>query len=237
MMTFTTSTHRPGRPTVGDAQNPAVVNVRRPHLAPAEVLPDRPSAVPSGLDDAPPPQTVLRLPDLAAVVKSLPAMRGKLKLAAIAQWAAIGLGGLLALWLIFGGHASTPAIEEEAPAWSAPASATADSPPGWNGPGSSRADATPPARAESVPMPAHEGNHGAPAEHEFDPYHQMQPGGEPGSAAGPDWDESAAGSGASPATRPPVLTAQRSDAAGNSSADRFQPSEAEPLNVTVPVPQ
>jgi hypothetical protein len=227
MATFTSSTHRPLRPAVADGQSPAVVNVRRPQLAPADAAPERIRAADGlRLDDAPPPPTVLRLPEVAADVASLRPIVGKFKMAAIAQWAGIGLGALLALWLIFGGR--TPARQmDEAPAWSAPAAAPADSPPAWNGPGSGRSAA--PAPQESPPP-------GATAP-EFDPFDQLQPGGDANAAAAPADATSARGSAAHPTGQADgsLRTAQRPPDAGN--ADGYRPSEAQPLNVTVPVRQ
>lgn len=239
MATSTTSTQRRARPSAADAQSPAVVNVRRPEFAHAEIVlePDRTATSPSRLDDAPPPQTMLRLPDLEAIVRTLPRARGKLGIGSIAQWVAIGLGGALALWLIFGGRAPRREIEEEAPAWNAPEAAAPESaPPKRNSPDWS-ADA-PPAAPPAADAQSTAPQWNAPserAEPEFDPYRQLQPGDEPATAEGPNFGDSAQGAAANPAVpRAPVHTAQRPDAAG---LDRFQPSEAQPLDTTVVVPQ
>jgi hypothetical protein len=206
-------------------------------VGPADTVPERARSAASslGLDDGPLPTTVLRLPDLATQVKSPRPIYARLKPGAIAQWTGIGLGGVLAVWLIFGGHGSAPPVEK-APAWTAPAAAPASSAaPAWNGPGSSgtHAPRSPAAPSAATPPP----NSGGAAAGEFDPFNQLQPGGPPNpAAAGTDGDAArvpAPGNGVQPDGS--LRTARRPEAPR--AADGFRPSEAQPLDVTVPVPQ
>jgi hypothetical protein len=240
MATFTTSRQQSARHGVPDTQDTAVVNVRRGNRVPAEIVPEPERAAPLGLDDAPPPPTVLRLPDLAAAVKTVRTLGSRIRVGSIAQWAAIGVGAALALWLIFGGRAPQPAADE-APAWSAGESPPADAPPAWHGLNNSAASASPPADPDAAGAPEWNPPN-APAEGDFDPYQQMQPGdGDEYSpdapSAGPQWDDSSQAPAASGPANAPLHTARRPDAPATPSADRFQPSEAEPLDITVPVPQ
>jgi hypothetical protein len=123
MAPLTTSSHKPIR-AAGLESGPAVINVRRPAAARTETphFQPRPEAEFPLLDDAPPPQTALRLPDLAALVKRLP--KRHLEGGAIAQWVGIALGGVLALWLIFGGGSAPQSEVNDAPTWSPPSSAS-----------------------------------------------------------------------------------------------------------------
>ena len=61
----------------------------------------------------------MRLPDVAALTRpNSPAWYTYL--APVVQWLAIGLGALLALYLIFGGHRTPVRTSDEAPAWNVP---------------------------------------------------------------------------------------------------------------------
>ncbi len=125
MAAFHTTPHG-AAPATGDV-GPAVINVRRPRAATSD------APIPSELvlnkaDDALPP-TALRLPNLAAI----PAPPSTLnKIFSILHWCFIGLGSLIALWLIFGGRGGPKPTGEDIPA--APARAQVDSTPAWNPP-------------------------------------------------------------------------------------------------------
>jgi len=111
---------------------PPVLNLRRPSVTPgssvtpcpsvkaSEVTPPaipRPSEL-AASGEAAVPISVMRLPDLAELPKPLPKLT--LSVWSILQWIGIGLGALLALWLIFGGHRAPVRPVEKAPAWTAP---------------------------------------------------------------------------------------------------------------------
>lgn len=183
------------------------------------------------LDDAPPPPTALRLPDLGAIVKRM--RTRQVSLGAVAQWAGIGLGSLLALWLIFGGGRRVPVELNEAPAWSPPGSSQVQTaPPAWKAPAeaaSAAAFAQPPADAESQSSPP-----AAAATPDNQPPYQN----DPLPPQLPEWDESAR------RAMPPAgaeisapRTAQRENAPVETVPDSRQPGEAPPLGITVPVPQ
>lgn len=125
MAAFPTTPHGPA-PSTG-AGGPVVINVRRPRVAPGEA----PIAAELVIKpDELLPTTVLRLPNLAAI----PASRGTLnKVLSIAHWCFIGLGSLLALWLIFGGRGGPKPTGDELPA-AAPVRAQADTTSAWNPP-------------------------------------------------------------------------------------------------------
>ena len=247
-------------------QNPAVLNLRRPGAllggSTTSAALDANIVLASVVDDdnALPP-TVLRLPHLAAAGSSR-----NYSIASIAHWVAIVLGGIIALALIFTGRgkpleepdkpgSTAPAPADSTPGWKAPllSSAGDSSAPSWNPPPLSSAGEsaapkwTPPAAA--TPAPTQEMPSTAPAAHEHDhapageaPAHEAWPKGEasepaPSQPELPTMPESTAryapiGAGAGPAYR----TAQREAPL----VDQYAPSaddDAQPLGITVPVPQ
>jgi hypothetical protein len=231
MAPLTTTTHKPIRAGNGES-GPAVINVRRP----ASVRTETPHFQPGPqadfplLDDVPPPQTALRLPDLAAMVKRLP--KRNRQLGAIAQWAGIAVGGLLALWLIFAD--GPPPVREinNAPAWSPPSAAKAKmAKPAWNVPGAegkspAPARQTSPADASS---PSADGDPNSNAQ-------QPNPN-DPVPPDLPEWDDSAARAAPPADAAPAVRTAQRDGVSAPKPPGGAEPSEAPPLGITVPVPQ
>ncbi|MEX0676264.1 MAG: hypothetical protein WD063_04275 [Pirellulales bacterium] len=235
-MAATTSSHEPIGTQSPDTQNPAVVNVRRPHTLRAEIAPagGQPHADLLAINDAPRPQTALRLPDLAAIVRNLPSKQ--FKVGSVAQWAGIGLGGLVALWLIFGGGRPPARDVNDAPAWKPPAR-WESAQPAWNGPGDASVSQPPagqPSRARSPSAPTFP-----------DPNPSGQPTNQNESAAPelPDWNDpnwnDSANRAAPPAAapRPETRTARRPDEHANQPPDGSQPGKAQPLGITVPVPQ
>jgi hypothetical protein len=125
MAAFHTTPHGAG-PATGDV-GPAVINVRRPRATLGEA-PIPAELVLAKADETLPP-TALRLPNLAAI----PAPPSTLnKIFSILHWCFIGLGSLIALWLIFGGRGGPKPTGEDIPA--APARAQVDSTPAWNPP-------------------------------------------------------------------------------------------------------
>jgi len=151
MAAFHTTPHGAG-PATGDV-GPAVINVRRPRAAVNET-PISAELVLTKADEALPP-TVLRLPNLAAI----PAPPSTLnKVLSILHWCFIGLGSLIALWLIFAGRGGPKPTGDEMPA--TPARAQVDSTPAWNPPALDTAgdsDApkwTPPPASSAPSVPA-----------------------------------------------------------------------------------
>ncbi len=125
MAAFHTTPHGAG-PATGDV-GPAVINVRRPRAV-ASDAPIPAELVLAKADEALPP-TALRLPNLAAI----PAPPSTLnKIFSILHWCFIGLGSLIALWLIFGGRGGPKPTGNDLPA--APARAQVDATPAWNPP-------------------------------------------------------------------------------------------------------
>lgn len=208
------------------------MNVRRPGAARSAVPHAKTWPQPElrPLDDAPLPQTVLRLPDLPTFVKLLPENQTKLAaVGSIAQWVAIGLGGLLALWLIFGGRSAPLPEANEAPPWTPPGETQADTAaPAWNAAAKS---ANSPAPAWQSPMPAP-----AVTDPNTDPNVQPSESNEPAPPEFPA-DEDPWNSAAHAASGPAVRTAQRVGVAGETVPADSRPAEAPPLGITVPVPQ
>ena len=235
MAAYTTSTREPARTSGSDTQDPAVLNVRRPNTVRAEIdrLRANPQVDPRGLDDAAQPRTVLRLPDLAAAVKRM--RRPELNLAAIAHWVALGLGGLLALWLIFGGRRAPVSTVDEAPPWAPPGGSQVEMAPPPAG-----AAAAPPAtewqspswEASSAPAPAAPGPSGQPSGQN-----------EPSMPQTPDWNDpnwnDSVNRAAPPAAAPRqnVRTARRNETGNGLPSAAPRSPQAQPLGVTVPVPQ
>ena len=235
MAAYTTSTREPASTSGSDTQDPAVLNVRRPNTVRAETgrPPARPHADLRGLDDAAQPQTVLRLPDLAASVKRMP--RPELNLAAIAQWVVLGLAGLVALWLIFGGRGAPVSTIDEAPPWEPP--------------GGSQVEMAPPPAGAAAAAPATEWQSpswetsSAPAS--AAPSSSGQPLGpnEPSVPHTPDWNDpnwnDSVNRAAPPAAAPRqnVRTARRNETGNGPPPAAGQSPQAQPLSVTVPVPQ
>jgi hypothetical protein len=194
--------------SAANPENPAVVNVRRPNIAKSEHarLGAHYHVEPHPADDARQPQTVLRLPDLAAAVKRW--SRPQLRIGAIAQWAAIALGGLLAAWLIFGGRPPSTRDANEsqtAPAWA---------PAARNLPAPSSAPAAP---AKSTAEPT------APGLPDWN-----DPNWSAGASAAPP---------AGGAPRESIRTAQRPERPASNPAAGPASSDARPLDITVPVQQ
>lgn len=218
MAIHTTPSHEPVVRTGLEGQAPAVVNVRRPAGMRAEMPHDvtRPQVELQSLDDAPPP-TALRLPDLGAIVKQM--RKRHVSLGAAAQWAGIGLGALLALWLIFGNGRPAAVEVNEAPPWSPPGGSPVQTArPAWQAP----VDAEPPSSPAAAGSPDNQS-----------PYHN-----DPVPPQLPDWDESASRAIPPPgAESPAARTAQRESVPAEPILDSRQPGEAPPLGITVPVPQ
>lgn len=235
MAALTSSSHERTGTRGPDTQNPDVVNVRRPPAARSDTAPAQanPQADFRRIDDA--PQTALRLPDLAAIVQRVPKKR--ITLGSIAQWVAIGLGGLLALWLIFGGGRPLAREVNEAPPWVPAKSSSAEAAPAApNGPDAagSQAPTWPPSDSQAPSAPVH-----------ADPNPSDPPPSqnEPNAPELPDWNDAdwnkSAHRAAPPGNAPQqaVRTAQRADEPGNAAPGGPQPSEAQPLDITIPVAQ
>jgi hypothetical protein len=226
MAAYTTFTREPAGKSGSDTQDPPVLNVRRPSAVRAEIdqAVAKPHADLRGLDDTAQPRTVLRLPDLAAAVKRM--QRPELNLAAIAQWIALGLGGLLALWLILGGRRPPVSAVDEAPPWAPPGGSQVEMAPA---PAPQWQSQSPSARSAPAPSAPHASG---------------QPSGPntPSMPQAPDWNDpnwnDSANRAAPPAgaARQEVRTARRSET-GNGPPPGPQSPQAQPLNVTVPVPQ
>jgi hypothetical protein len=236
MTILTTPSHEPVVRTGLETQAPAVINVRRPAGMRAEMPHGitQPQVELWPLDDAPPPPTALRLPDLGAIVKHL--RKRHVSLGAAAQWAGIGLGGLLAMWLIFGNGRPVAVEVNEAPAWRPPGgSQVQTAPPAWQTPADaapSPAFSQPPVDAESPSSPS-----SSPAAAGL-PDNQSPYQNDPVPPQLPDWDESAR-SALPPAgaDSPAARTAQRESVPAEPVPASHQPGEAPPLGITVPVPQ
>ena len=132
---------------------PPVLNVRRPKALRAGGATGHSEdfVLATAVDDTPLPPTVLRLPNLAdgSATEST-----NYSIASMAHWVAIVLGGLIALWLIFGGRRGEMPDPDAAPL---PARAEADSathawvPPPLESAGDSSAPAWTPPKATSAP--------------------------------------------------------------------------------------
>jgi hypothetical protein len=136
---------------------PPVLNVRRPKAlrTGGTTSHSEDFILATAVDDSPLPPTVLRLPNLAA--GSAAADARNYSIASIAHWVAIVLGGLIALWLIFGGRRGEMPDPDAAPL---PARAEADSgtpawvPPPLESAGDSSAPAWTPPKATTAPAAA-----------------------------------------------------------------------------------
>lgn len=125
MAAFHTTPHGAGPAT--DDVGPAVINVRRPRAAVGDAPITAELALAKPEETLPP--TVMRLPNLAAI----PAPPSKLnRVFSILHWCFIGMGSLIALWLIFAGRGGPKPTGDELPA--APARAQVDSTPAWDPP-------------------------------------------------------------------------------------------------------
>lgn len=193
-----------------------MVNVRRPQPVLAESV--APLAEHRALDDAPLPPTALRLPDLSKLKNSFAGFRLTWKTAGeAAQWTGIGLGALLALWLIFGGRrGEVPAAD--APAWTAPSRSQAEpEAPTWTPPAPEAPEAP---RWQPSSAPAESASPAASG-----PYESSAP-----QLPTPDATGSMAGG-------PAARTAQRPDYHRPHVSGDSPPAEAQSLGITVPVPQ
>ncbi len=209
-------------------ENPAVLNVRRPQpiQADAATLPTHSRIDGNGLDDAPLPPTALRLPDLAAVTKPFTQFRFKRRTGEALQWVGIGLGGLLALWLIFGGRGGPALDTSNAPAPDAagPAAAT------WTPPAPDAPEA-PRWEAPQWQGPAE----GAEPDVPVNPANQIPNRGDSSSPAPPAAGEEACHM--PPNGGPAARTAQRPPSTNAQPGPGTSPGETHSLGITVPVPQ
>jgi hypothetical protein len=146
--------------------SPAVVHVRHPTAVASDAIQiDGMRGVTA--DDLDLPPVVLRLPNLASLTKRLPHSTLR-SIGSIAHWTFLVLGGVLALWLIFGNRAKPLPAPDDTPVFTQPARAEA-SKPAWNPPplesaGDSIAPAwSPPAAAPVESAPAFEVQTPAPA--------------------------------------------------------------------------
>ena len=237
MAALTSSSHERTGTRGPDTQTPDVVNVRRPlaarsNMAPAEANPQRDLR---RIDDAPQPQTALRLPDLAAIAQRVPSQQ--INLGSIAVWVAIGLGGLLALWLIFGGGRPPAREVNEAPPWAPAKSSSAEAAAAAsNGPDAagSQAPAWPPSDSPAPFAPVHaDPNPSDPPPSQYEPTATELP-----DWNDPDWNNSARRA-APPGNAPQqaVRTAHRADEHRSRAPGGPQPGEAQPLDIMVPVVQ
>lgn len=209
--TFTTDD-----PSATHGPEPIVLGVSRPEPAPAPAARRPTSGV---LEEGPAPPVILQIPDLAA---AKPGFRGlSLPIGQIAQWLAIGLGALVALWLNFGGH-RPPSRTDDAPAWTAPERTKNEAPMARPDPprGESEAPAwTPPANAAPLPN-----NNAVPETPAMAPEAPPLP-------EYPSWEQS---SGRGPAPGGPVARTAERPAAPSAPTE---PVDAQPLGVTISVPQ
>ncbi len=230
-MTFSDTT-RPQHTTPSGAQNPAVVNVRRPQPAPAEpaAFSARPQVDGNGLDDAPLPPTALRLPDLSRPLKAISPLQFSWPTVGEAlQWTGLGLGGLLALWLIFGGRAGPMRKYDNAPAPNTPAHAhTETKAPNWTPPAPDAPEA-PRWEAPKWQVPVETSTS------PIAPETETPDGGQsPATQFSPPGEEARS---MPPSGGPAVRTAQRPMGNLQPGPGDSPPGEAHSLGITVPVPQ
>jgi hypothetical protein len=203
MASFVTSPRRQAASAPG-SEGPSVLHARRPPTLRVDASPISTTRLDlAAPDDAVLPRTMLRLPDLTRAVRGL--RQFKVNYLEIAQWVALALGALLALWLIFGNRRAATPAPEAPPLWTAPATTPGKEPAGKDTPASAEAPqwAPPAAPYESEPTPPE-----LPAE----------------------WAGTSGGAGAAPA-----YTAQRPEPPGNPAAVPRAPSDPQPLGITVPV--
>lgn len=227
------------RPAVLAYRRDALLNpTSEPYRAPRSV------ADVGGLDEIQLPAVVLQLPDL----KSSSYLRrgGRIPFATHAYWAALILGALFALWLVFSGNKSAEFPAEEAPAWTGQAAPPADRAISSWGTNTGEPAAAPQWRASDTEAGA--------ATHESTPtnpydapiYNPAEPGETAHGAA-----ETSAPALPEIGTAPPmadgalapaqqseaIRTARGGETRWDGSSNRIQPSEAAPLGITTPVPQ
>jgi hypothetical protein len=182
---------------------------------------------------------ILQIPDLAA---AKPGFGGfHLPIGQIAQWLAIGLGALVALWLNFGGH-RPPSSTDDAPAWTAPERTKSETSMPRPDPPRGESDApawTPPVNAAPAPMPGSAPANppapmpNSPPSPSASPLETPAPAPEaPPLPEYPSWEQSS-GRGSAP-NGPVARTAELPAAPAPASGE---PVEAQPLGVTISVPQ
>jgi hypothetical protein len=238
-----------------EPRNPPVLNVRRPLLQRTGAAPKSGEdfILAAAVDDTPLPPTVLRLPNLD---NPQSATESTWSVASIAHWVAIVLGGLIALWLIVGGRGGAMPDPDAAPELNSPDRAAAapaaaawvpppldsagdSSAPAWNAPKPATAPAAAaPASIETpsaATTPALAPDTNTPNEPQQEAW--PRPAGDNAPASTLELPAAGTSAQASPHTGGPAArTAQLEahvDPAGNDPAA----SEAQPLGITVPVPQ
>jgi len=214
----------------GDDAASDIVSYRLPAAA---RLADSPLATPHERDESLPlPPVVLRLPILAGARHKLPTI-GIAQVRAHASTVVLVLGGLLALWLIFGGRRSVerPPIDE-APGWAAPG--TAKAPPAQTEPAAAMLPSQPPTAAESETNTAPYAAQAEPA-----PAFESTPvdNHEPASPDLPPPGEPAPQDGTARAVPTEVRTATRAEETRWDGGNRVAPGEAAPLGIGTGVPQ
>jgi hypothetical protein len=239
-----------------EPRNPPVLNVRRPLLqrSGAATKAGEDFILATAVDDTLLPPTVLRLPNLD---NPQGAAESTWSIASIAHWVGIVLGGLLAMALIFGGRRGAMPDPDAAPELNSPARAAAapaaaawvpppldsagdSSAPAWNAPKPATAPAAAaPTSIETPPAattPALTPDTNTPDEPQQEAW--PRPAGDNVPASTPELPAAGTSAQAAPHVGggPAVRTAQLEahvDPAGNDPAA----SEAQPLGITVPVPQ
>ncbi len=135
MVVTPNSAHSPTHVAGANDPNPAVLNVRRPGTLrgpmPDELDDDAVLATFDKQERTLPP-TVMRLPHLATASRPTPSRR--YSILSIAHWAALVLGGMIALWLIFGGRRKPIEEFDKTPDATAPARAAHDKASDWKAP-------------------------------------------------------------------------------------------------------
>jgi hypothetical protein len=226
------------RPAVLAYRRDALLNpTSEPYRAPRSV------ADVGGLDEIPLPAVVLQLPDL----KSSSYLRrgGRIPFATHAYWAALILGALFALWLVFSGPKPAELPEEEAPAWTGQVAAPADrAVSGW-ATTSGEPAAAPQWRASDTDGNGSETSSGdaynAPTYIPSAPGETAHGAAEPAAPALPEIGTAppTADGALAPSQQTEAIHTARGggEARWDGSSNRIQPSEAAPLGITTPVPQ
>jgi len=220
------------------AHEPAVLAYRRgplleqasePYRAPKSLAEVR------GLDEVPLPAVVLQLPDL----KSTSYLRRgwRIPLATHAYWAALVLGALFALWLVFSGPKPVELPAEEAPAWTGQAAPAVERPaPSW---GNNSGESSPKASqwrasdsAASATVRESAPTYSQPPETTHGPA-------EPTAPALPEIRTASPADGAVVPRQQveAIRTARGGETRWDGTSNRIQPSEAAPLGITTSVPQ
>ena len=255
------SAHSPHVAGSGDA-NPAVLNLRRPAptmTASASKQQEGDVVMAAAVEEPPPrlPPTALRLPNLATVGQGSPSQVAKVL--SILHWVGIGLGALIALFLIFHGQGgppedlgkseTQPAAKTESPSdWQAPPlpSAGDSQAPKWTPPAlapeAGEAPRFEPAPAPAPPKDSHEPESAseAPA---FESWPKQDAAEEPSTSPEMPALEQASNTAPTPPNPagPVVRTAQREmpsyEPLNSSRTGSAEGEDVQPLGITVPVPQ